>query len=397
MSFFEIPNVIMPNNIVSLISPNFSTSTNNDIVINKTLMMYLKKIKQEIDSRQVEWDKFKKFTNPYEYVHTLVPNSKQSVCKLKPLSRSFYKMIEICGLLDINDALPFNCKSFHLAEGPGGFIEALCEIRKNPNDNYIGMTLLDNEDISIPAWKKSALFLSKNKNVNIEAGKDKTGNIMVAENLKFCYEKYKGSMDLVTGDGGFDFSFDFNKQEVVSSKLIFCQIAFAIAVQKEGGQFILKFFDTFTQTSLDMLYLLSLIYEHVYFVKPNSSRYANSEKYIVCKNFQLKDTKLLVRHLYEIFLRFKENENLVRVLNIDIPYLYSCRVEEYNAIYGQQQIESISSTLNLIDNNKFERMESLKKNNIQKCISWCQRYKLPFNKVITSSNIFLSKAAGAKE
>ena len=80
-----------------------------------------------------------------------------------------------------------------------------------------------------------------------------------------------------------------------------------------------------------------------------------------------------------------------KFLNIDIPYLYKNRLEELNAIFGQQQIESIANTLNLIDNNKYERLENLKKINIQKCISWCQRYKLPYNKIITTTNIFLSK------
>ena len=65
-------------------------------------------------------------------------------------------------------------------------------------------------------------------------------------------------------------------------------------------------------------------------------------------------------------------------------------MEEINAILGQQQIETISTTLNLIDNNKYDRLENLKKNNIQKCIMWCQKYKRPYNKVISISNIFLS-------
>ena len=141
MSFFELP--IIPNNedIISIIDIKYSDKV--QIVINKTLMTYLKNIKKEIDNRQTEWDKYKKYTNPYEYIHTLVPNSKQSICKLKPLSRSFYKMIEIFGLLEINDSLPIDCKSFHLAEGPGGFIEALVDLRKNINDKYIGMTLVN--------------------------------------------------------------------------------------------------------------------------------------------------------------------------------------------------------------------------------------------------------------
>ena len=49
---------------------------------------------------------------------------------------------------------------------------------------------------------------------------------------------------------------------------------------KKSGNFFIKFFDTFTEASLQMIYLIALLYEEVYFVKPNTSRYANSEKYI---------------------------------------------------------------------------------------------------------------------
>ena len=57
-------------------------------------------------------------------------------------------------------------------------------------------------------------------------------------------------------------------------------------MQKKEGHFILKIFDIFSKTTLDILYLLSSVYKQVYIVKPNTSRLANSEKYIVCKNFK---------------------------------------------------------------------------------------------------------------
>ena len=390
MSYFQLHNIPYNEKIEQFINFNTSDKKISEPVINKTLVKYLTNIKTEIDNRQEEWDHYKKYINPYEYIHTQVSNTKTSVCKIKPLSRSYFKMIEICGIFNLISDLPDNCKSFHLAEGPGGFIEALSFLRNNINDSYVGMTLIDN-DVNVPGWKKSSAFLEKHKNVYIEKGIDNTGNLLSLDNLKFCHEKYKSSIDLVTADGGFDFSIDFNSQETVSANLILCQIIYAIAVQKKGGNFFIKFFDTFTEASLQMIYLVALLYEEVYFVKPNTSRYANSEKYIVCKKFKLCDTSKIMQKIFTMFTQICNNENIISILSIEIPYLFTNQVEGLNAIYGQQQLDSISNTLNLINNNKPEKIESIKKNNIQKCVSWCQKYNLPFNKVNISNNIKLNQ------
>ena len=400
MNFFQLPQIQCNNNFTGTINPVFlgdADSTKIPIpipfVINKSLCKYLSFIKEQIDTRQINWDKYKKYTNIYEYIHSIIPNSKVSVCTYKPLSRSFYKMIEICKQLHILEDLPPICKSFHLAEGPGGFIEALALMRSKLSDTYYGMTLID-EDSNVPGWRKSKSFLLHNPNVVIEKGFDGRGDLMNPENLKYCYIKYNGTMDLLTGDGGFDFSNDFNQQETVSSKLIMCQIAFAIAMQKQGGTFIVKFFDTFTKFSLDLLFLLSNLYEQVVLIKPNTSRQANSEKYVVCKGFRLSSVEDIVKKFYKILADcIMETKNIVSLFNFDLPYIFINKMEEINAIFGQQQIENIVSTLNLIDNttmNKFDKLESMKKINIQKCIAWCQKYNLAYNKVIPTTNIFHS-------
>ena len=389
MTYLQIHSVPYIDNIEDYIAIETSKIKISEPIINKTLMKYLTNIQTEIDNKQDEWDHYKKYINPYEYIHTQVSNSKSSVCKIKPLSRSYFKMIEICKIFELDTELPTNCKSFHLAEGPGGFIEALCSLRNNKNDKYIGMTLID-KNVNIPGWKKSNSFLENNTNVFIETGHDETGNLLNLNNLKYCLSKYKGSVDLVTADGGFDFSVDFNSQETVSVNLIFCQIIYAIAIQKKKGSFFIKFFDTFTNASVHMLYLLSMLYEEVYFVKPNTSRYANSEKYIVCKYFKLDDSSKIVDKLFIYFDSICNEDNIKQIFSFKIPYLFSNKLEELNAIYGQQQLDSISNTLNLINNNKQEKLDNIKKNNIQKCISWCQKYNLPYNKLVTN-NIFNNK------
>ena len=390
MSFLHLPNVQYNNDISNHIkNDHLFAGKPDNIIINKTLNKYLSFIKEQIDGRLEQWDKYKKYTNPYEYIHSLVPNSKQSISIIKPISRSFFKMVEICHTLGLLELLPAaSCTSFHLAEGPGGFIEALAMMRKNPKDTYYGMTLIDDVDQNVPGWRKSKYFLLNNPNVIIETGIEKNGDLTRPDNLRYCYDKYNGKMDLITGDGGFDFSFQYPQQEQISTRLIACQIGFAIAMQKTGGSFILKVYDTFTRFSLDLMFLLANLYEQITIIKPNTSRFANSEKYIVCKGFRNNNTLEFVKLFYKIL---QTNEPILGSLfDFELPYLFTNKIEEFNAMLGQQQIDTIVSTIYLIDNNnKYDKIEHLKKKNIQKCIYWCQKYNVPYNNV-QSNNLFIT-------
>jgi 23S rRNA U2552 (ribose-2'-O)-methylase RlmE/FtsJ len=384
MTYFLLPKLSNKLNINNL-ELTFINNETELYLISKSLKEYLNLMKKKIDNICLDWDICKKNTNPYEYIHTIISNSQKiSISKIKPLSRSFYKMIEIAQTFSLFENSE-NIKTFHLAEGPGGFIEAFVFLRKNKKDTYYGMTLIS-DDINIPSWKKSKLFLQKNNNIIIESGKDNTGNLMNKDNLIYCLEKYNNTMDIITGDGGFDFSLDFNKQEEISINLIFAQICFALAMQKINGTFILKVFDLFTFASIDLLYILSLSYEKVYIMKPNTSRFANSEKYIICKNFRLNNSKEIVEKLSNFFPYLNNKDYIKRFLNIDISYLYKNKIEEINAIFGQQQIENITTTFNLIENINIDKLELYKKNNINKCINWCQKYNIPCNKHLYIQN-----------
>ena len=351
------------------------------ISISFSLAEYLSNMKDKIDSHSTEWDNTKKFTNPYEFIHNIIPGKNKSVSKHKPLSRSYFKMIEIYNLLKIN----FNSdpiSTFHLAEGPGGFIEAIVDIRKNTSDKYIGMTLINDDDINIPGWKKSNHFLNKNTNVSLEYGSTKDGNLLNIDNFDYCFNKYGHSIDIITADGGFDFSHDFSMQEINISQLLFAQVAYAIIMQKRKGCFILKIFDSFMQHTIDLLALLSSFYEKVYIVKPNTSRHANSEKYIVCKNFSFNHDTQYYYNIFRpsfLFLLSHKDKYIKRFLDIDISLFFISRLQEYNAIFGQQQLENIYHTFTIIQNkNKFDKYSNNIKNNIIKCINWCNKYNIDY-------------------
>ena len=364
---------------------------NNYTYISNSLSDYLSRFKEQIKLSSETWDTIKKYTNPYEFIHTIIPGNKFSVSKLKPLSRSFYKMIELWKMFKLGD-IKENIQTFHLAEGPGGFIEATAFLRKNINDNYYGMTLIDNEP-GCPGWKKSHQFLESNKNVTIVTGEDGTGNLLHKNNYIYCVNKFRHSMHIITGDGGIDVSNDFNKQEELVSKLIVSQIIYAITMQKKGGHFILKIFDIFSKLTIDILYILTRIYSEVYITKPFTSRLANSEKYIVCNNFLLDidESNLFITRFTDEFEKLTHTDIIVSLLDFEHDYYFLNKIEEINIIMGQKQLENIITTLNIISSrNNHDKIDLLKKINVQKCISWCEKYDIPCIKLLSSSNIFVS-------
>jgi 23S rRNA U2552 (ribose-2'-O)-methylase RlmE/FtsJ len=394
MTYYQLPTTYQ--NIYKYIDCVKSNKTPQP-VISQSLSFYLYEIKHKLEERERDWDIFKKYTNPFEYIHTVVPFKKKCVSKYRPLSRSFFKMIEMINTFQINfDSKPI--RTFHLAEGPGGFIEAIAETRKCAHDSYIGMTILDDADPNIPAWKKTEHFLREHRNVSIEAGADGTGNILSTMNFTYCREKYGSTMDFITADGGFDFSMDFNSQEIHISKLLFAQVSYALVLQKYGGTFILKIFDCFMNHTIDILHILTAFYEKVYIMKPRTSRYANSEKYVVCRGFKFADSKLFYSQLLVAFERMMlppppgiEEGFIQRFLTIPASYFLVKKIEEYNAIFGQQQIENIHYTISLIENkHKQDKIDTLVKMNIQKCIHWCLKNSVPFHQLgsIQNANAF---------
>jgi 23S rRNA U2552 (ribose-2'-O)-methylase RlmE/FtsJ len=264
-------------------------------------------------------------------------------------------MIEMINTFDfLNDRNPI--QTFHLAEGPGGFIEAFNYKRKNPNDVYYGMTLI-NDNTNIPSWKKASHILNSNKNIKLEYGASKNGDLFLKENLLYCNKKYAKSMDYITGDGGFDFSSDFNNQEEISFKLILSQVFYALIMQKKGGHFVIKIFDVFKIKTIEVIYLLCNLYENVFIFKPNTSRSANSEKYIICRNYKNNNKRIISNIIENFDILINQVETIYSLFNINFNQLFITKLQEINAIYGQQQLENIKNTLGLIRELKILNIE----------------------------------------
>ena len=400
MTYFILPQIeydIRPSNLKLICKEE------NKIEIKVTsLKKYLNKIKGLIDKHILQWDNSKKYTNPYEFIHTNIPNTKNSICKIKPISRAFFKLIEI---YNTHHLLPSNeetIKTFHLAEGPGGFIEATTYLRNNQNDLYYGMTLLEEKNMNVPGWNKVDFLLKKYPNIKLLKGVDQKGDLYNENNLQYVIDNYSNSMHIITGDGGFDFSADFNKQESTAFRLIFTQVIYALVMQKKGGHFVLKIFDIFEDCTIDILYLLNTFYEKVIVMKPYTSRYANSEKYIICKYFKydnIRDLHPKFIGILKFFNGFDFNKYCVHsILDVPIQNYYMNSINEMNAILGHQQIENILNTIKIITHKdkKQEKLANLKSQNIQKCINWCIKNNMPYVQSNISSNIFIGNRINKK-
>jgi hypothetical protein len=90
------------------------------------------------------------------------------------------------------------------------------------------------------------------------------------------------------------------------------------------------------------------VYENVYIFKPNTSRIANSEKYIICINYKNNNKKIITNIIENFDLIINNIDSISSLFSRPLNKHFLTKVQEINAIYGEQQLENISATLNLI-------------------------------------------------
>jgi 23S rRNA U2552 (ribose-2'-O)-methylase RlmE/FtsJ len=252
------------------------------------------------------------------------------------LSRAFLKLWEMIILFDLIPEKE-NFVSSHLAEGPGSFIQAtilyrdlqenLKMIKSSKNDKYYAISLhSDNKHLLIEKEFINYYGKEKPKRLHIfeTVSKDEVkkggGNLsdgdltllktinMFAGGFSADTKGFSEDSDLVTADGGFKWEKE-NLQEQEAYKLIFSQIVTALKLNKKGGNFVLKIFDTYTTITLKYLEILKSLYKEVYITKPFTSRISNSEKYVVCKNLINKVSSTDIKKLEEMISLINKNDN----------------------------------------------------------------------------------------
>uniref|UniRef100_A0A0K2UNK7 Cap-specific mRNA (nucleoside-2'-O-)-methyltransferase 1 n=1 Tax=Lepeophtheirus salmonis TaxID=72036 RepID=A0A0K2UNK7_LEPSM len=182
--------------------------------------------------------------------------------------------------------------------GPGGFSEYVLW-RKKWHAKGFGFTLKGKND-----FKTEDFVCGPPETFEKHYGADNDGDVFkeknIAEFTNFVMEStdQKG-VHFMMADGGFGVDGMENIQEILSKQLYLCQFIVALSIVREGGHFVCKLFDIFTHFSVNLVYLMYKSFEHVSLHKPNTSRPANSERYIICK-WKKKDTGPVCGYLLHI-------------------------------------------------------------------------------------------------
>ena len=329
------------------------------------------------------WDDAKKITNPYEYIFlSLQRRMPWSISAIHPLSRSYFKMLEMWQLL----GLSANATS-HSAEGPGGFLEAIQD-RVTVPIPMIAMTLKSNER-SVPGWRKSQGFLKRYPEVVITYGADGTGNLYSLANQEaFAAQatehiRSSGSnnkADIYTADGGFDFSADFNGQENTVQRLLIAEALAGLTTLAPGGTMILKLFDMKNRATLEFIWTLSSCFAKTGMIKPHTSRPANSERYWIGSGFRGVVPDWILT-LFQTMTATDASSGWDQLFaqTPEFPPAWITGIQAFQEQVELHQFNKIQLTLNLIKSPTRELIQDLLIQNIHNSRDWCQRHGITMN------------------
>ena len=298
--------------------------------------------------------------NPFEFIHTNVPGSSLSVSKVKPSSNIFFELMEVFQLCNITDILSVKkqINIAHLTSNNSSTIDLLNMLRED-NDDYI---------------------------IDIEF------------NYKTIYQNFIEThidikLDLLI--------FEFKEEDYIDTRQYINNMLLVLYIivknQSNMGTSVIKIDNIFYKSIVDILFIFSAIFEKVFLIKPSISKVTKGERFIICKGMDIdviSHTKLLQqldKYFKESLISTLTNNNIHSIIENSIPYYFSNKIEETNAVIGQQQLEAYDQIINILKNkNKDDKIEMLKRTHIQKCIQWCEKNQLPHNKFVERVNIFLN-------
>jgi len=316
-----------------------------------------------------------KYVNNYEFIFSKVPGTKFSVSKLRPQSIVFYELMEVTSICNILDS--FKTRDINIINISNNWMAAnefFSIMREERDDSNIGIQFINGDMLGFLQNYENMIYYNRTDLLFFECPESTRSNI----------SGYFKDMCTI--------------------------LHFITKFQSQNGNAIIKIDNIFYKPVFDVLYILSSFYEKVYLLKPNVSNVIDSGRYIICKNFIMNQDRNIdfilgladfvgtniigdVGDVGDVGIApnpTPTNEFIHSLINNEMSHYFINKIEESNIVIGQQQLEALVQIISIVKNkNRDEKMETLKKNNIQKCILWCERHQIPYNKFTEKTNIFL--------
>ncbi|KAL6432348.1 hypothetical protein ACFW04_006756 [Cataglyphis niger] len=316
-----LPNVhsqtLLPENMIDWIKKGPKKLTIEDEIMycNPEILEQIIRSKTVFDKLdKVEMRKARTRSNPYETIRTA-----------NYLNRAAVKMANIDRACNFMFTKPKGLRSDELlyfadvCAGPGGFSEYILS-RKKWYAKGFGFTLKNENDFTLDEF-----FAGPCETFHPFYGSKGNGDVFDPQNQEefrslIMKHTYGTGVHFMMSDGGFSVEGQENIQEILSKQLYLCQCLVALMIVRPGGHFVTKLFDLFTPFSVGLVYLMYRCFENICIFKPNTSRPANSERYLICKTKKI-DTQAVVHHLSHVnhSLLTKDDKNdIIQLVPLDV-------------------------------------------------------------------------------
>jgi len=281
-------------------------------------------------------------TNNFEldidnYEDTISNKTKSFIgIKNKILSLDFYNLWEIMFMFDLFDNA--SIKSVHFVED-GSMIKSLINFRKkfnNPKDDKYNIIKTDKKINELD----KTLISENEKDINISD-----------------IDKIKDKIDFITCGSAYTY---YNDNENIIEqeyyKILLETIVNVIKIQKKGGSFICKFFETFTDVSAKFISILVSLYDKVFFIKPMISTPSTSEKFAVCVGFKFGDVSTILKKMEKILETYNKN-NKMQICDLFTKYEINThlksRLIKLNQLTSNKMFKSIGEIVNFINSQDY--------------------------------------------
>lgn len=309
----------------------------------------------------------------YDFLFSVVSGTTSSISQIQVENAIFFDIIEIYNTLKIYDELPDSPINILLfGKASSSVLEALNRQRIN--------------------WKDYSLVFQKLQSSNNLLSyltpkiENPLWDLNIPENMKSsCHILY--------------FEANNEKEYLELNRYILYLIRCILSInnyQVLSGVTIIKIDNITYKPIVDLIYLISGMYEKSYIMKPNTSNVITNERYIICKHYNgikksICDSLICI---YNELEKTRDDIIIESLLGNKIFSYFANKLEESNIIIGQQKLDAYAQIINLLKSkNKMGKIDMLQKHNIQKCMYWCDKYKIPFNKMgeLTQTCVFISE------